>query len=77
MGEKKVKAVGTDALAIDAFTTTDYPAHRTLLSRGILVIENLNNLGSLPPFSYFMALPLKIKGGSGSPIRAVAFKPKA
>ena len=40
------------------------------------IIENLKNLELLPPFVLFVALPLKIKGGSGSPIRAVAYVPR-
>ncbi|MFL5656045.1 MAG: hypothetical protein ACJ8CB_17930 [Ktedonobacteraceae bacterium] len=42
----------------------------------VLIGENFNNLGSLPPFSLLMAFPLKIQDGSGSPIRAVAFIPR-
>lgn len=38
--------------------------------------ENLNNLDKLPPFCLFLALPLKIRGGSGSPVRAVALVPR-
>jgi kynurenine formamidase len=37
-----------------------------------LIIENLCNLEQLPDFFLFLALPLKIRGGSGSPLRAVA-----
>ncbi len=45
----------------------------TLLPEGsVLIMENLANLHLLPPVSFFMALPLKIKNGTGSPIRAVA-----
>jgi kynurenine formamidase len=38
----------------------------------VYIVENLKNLDRLPPFCLFLALPLKIKGGSGSPVRAVA-----
>ncbi|MBU2703384.1 kynurenine formamidase [Sporomusaceae bacterium BoRhaA] len=72
--EKKVKAVGTDAMALDVFTSTDFPAHNILLGSGILIIENLNNLSLLPDFSLLQVFPLKIKDGSGSPIRAIAYK---
>jgi kynurenine formamidase len=74
--EKKVKIVGTDAMAIDAFANSENPAHYTLLGNEVLIVENLANLDQLPPFSYFMAFPLKIKEGSGSPIRAIAYFPK-
>jgi len=74
--DKKVKMVGTDAIAIDVFESKENPAHHTLLGNGVLIMENLNNLDRLPTYSYFMGFPLKIKDGSGSPIRAVAFVSK-
>ncbi|NEU30707.1 cyclase family protein [bacterium LRH843] len=70
---KKVKIVGTDALAIDVFGSTENPAHFELLGNDVLIMENLANLDLLPIESYFFGYPLKIKNGSGSPIRAVAF----
>ena len=42
-----------------------------VLEKQVLIIENLCNLEQLPGFFLFLALPLKIRGGSGSPIRAV------
>ncbi len=46
------------------------------LSRSTNDIENLKNLDRLPPFCYFVTFPLKVKGGSGSPVRAVALGPR-
>jgi arylformamidase len=40
-----------------------------------MVIENLANLDAIPPVTYFMAFPLPIGGGSGSPVRAIALVP--
>jgi kynurenine formamidase len=54
----------------------DIPAHDTLLKNGVLILENLANLNVLSGFFYFAAFPLKIIGGSGSPIRAVALVPR-
>ena len=45
--------------------------------RRILIIEGLCNLAALPAVSYFLALPLRIDGGSGSPLRPVALIPRA
>jgi kynurenine formamidase len=42
----------------------------------VYTVENLKNLDKLPPFCFFMAFPLKVKGGSGSPVRAVALVPR-
>jgi kynurenine formamidase len=48
------------------------PIHPVVLEKQVLIIENLTNLDQLPDFFLFLALPLKIRGGSGSPLRAVA-----
>lgn len=67
-----VRIVATDAMSIDHFSSTAFPAHRKLLAAGVLIGENFANLGRLPPFCHLTTLPLKIEGGSGSPLRAVA-----
>ena len=73
---KGVALVGCDTLAVDAAGSEENPAHHALLGNEVYVVENLKNLGDLPPFCLFLALPLKIKGGSGSPVRAVALVPR-
>ncbi|MEZ2453697.1 cyclase family protein [Raoultella planticola] len=70
--DKGVNAIGTDAMSLDAYTNADYPSHHIVLGAGALIIENLANLDALPHTFLFLALPLRIKGGSASPIRAVA-----
>ena len=72
LGGKKICAAGCDTLAIDAFGSQGNPVHHILLSRGILIIENLRNLSMLPTYTYIISMPLKIKGGSGSPLRLAA-----
>lgn len=69
---KHVKAVGTDTMALDA-DGTDYPCHAILLGNDINILENVNKLGELPPFFAVIGLCNRFKGGSGSPIRLVAF----
>jgi kynurenine formamidase len=69
----KVAALGVDTLSPDppeALRTR--PIHPVVLEKQVLIIENLCNLDQLPDFFLFLALPLKIREGSGSPIRAVA-----
>jgi kynurenine formamidase len=73
---KGVSLVGCDTLAVDATISTENPAHYALLGSEVYIIENLNNLDLLPPFCRFLALPLKIRGGSGSPVRAIALVPR-
>ncbi len=70
---KKAAALGVDTLSPDppeALRTR--PIHPVVLEKQMLIIENLCNLDQLPDFFVFLALPLKIREGSGSPIRAVA-----
>ena len=79
---RNIRAIGSDTAAcgmalIEGKPVFDVPPigcwiHSRLLSRGILLIECLANLEKLPDACYFMAFPLKIMGGSGSPIRPVA-----
>jgi kynurenine formamidase len=73
---KEVRAVGTDALSLDAYNSGNNPVHNILLGNQVLILENLNNLDLLSPYAFVMAFPLKIKDGSGSPLRVVAFIPK-
>lgn len=75
--EKGVKLVGGDIPTIDSDANPEEPAHRVLLPKHILVLENVKNLDKLPPKgSFVMAIPLKIKEGTGSPVRAIAFVPR-
>lgn len=71
----KIRGVGTDCLGLDSWNSSDIPAHDLFLQKNILIYENLNNLSKLINVDQFlfMAFPLKIFMGSGSPIRAIAF----
>lgn len=69
-----LKGVGIDTISVDAVDGLEYPNHRTLLTRNILIIENLTNLAALPSKKFiFSCLPLKIADADGAPVRAVAF----
>jgi len=70
---RKVKAVGLDTASIDYGQSTLYESHRALYERDIPAFENLTNLDQLPARgALVIALPMKIKGGSGAPLRAIA-----
>ena len=70
---RKVKAVGLDTASIDFGQSTLFESHRILYARNIPAFENLTALDQLPARGATVyALPMKIKGGSGSPLRAVA-----
>jgi len=66
-------SVGLDTPNLDQAQAEDYPAHKLLLSKGVPIIENLTNLEMIGASKFmFVGAPLKIRGASGSPIRAIA-----
>jgi len=76
VANRSVKAVGIDTASIDYGQSTLYEAHRTLFERNIPAFENLTALERLPLRGAFVvALPMKIGGGSGAPLRAIAVVP--
>ncbi|WP_282804331.1 cyclase family protein [Clostridium tetani] len=69
----RIKGVGIDSISIDSTDNEDLTNHKILLGKDIVIIENLKNLHKLLNKEFqFSALPLKIKNGDGSPVRAVA-----
>jgi arylformamidase len=69
--EQGVKVVGIDYLSIEQFKKPGAPAHRMLLSNGVIIIEGLN-LSDVEPGMYEMyCLPLRVGGGDGAPARVV------
>ena len=71
--ERKIHAVGLDTASIDYGQSTAFETHVELLTHGVPALENLANLEQLPPTGItVVALPMKIKGGSGGPLRAIA-----
>jgi kynurenine formamidase len=76
VANRPVKAVGIDTASIDYGQSTLYEVHRTLFERNIPAFENLTALERLPLRGAFVvALPMKIGGGSGAPLRALAIVP--
>ncbi|MCL6612938.1 MAG: cyclase family protein [Peptococcaceae bacterium] len=68
-----LKGLGVDAVSVDALENGDFPVHKILLQRGLIIVENLTNLDSLPENGFhFCCFPLKLEGADGSPVRAVA-----
>jgi kynurenine formamidase len=75
--ERKVGAVGIDTASIDAGQSKNFAAHVALMSANVPAFENLSGLDQLPPTGAFVvALPIKIEGGSGGPLRIVARMPE-
>lgn len=75
--ERHISAIGLDTPSIDRGQSRDYQSHRILFAADIPAFENLGTLDALPHIgAYVIALPMKIGGGSGAPLRIVAAIPR-
>jgi kynurenine formamidase len=73
---RRVGAVGVDTPSIDYGQSTTFQVHRRLFASNVPAFENVAHLEELPATGAFVvALPMKIKGGSGGPLRIVALLP--
>lgn len=73
---KKIKILATDLATVD-FQDSSRPAHVKLLKENVLIMENLVNLNRIKQNRFsFIGLPLRLKEGTGSPIRAIALMDK-
>lgn len=71
--ERSIKAIGLDTASIDRGQSTLFESHRTLFEKDVPAFENVANLEQLPVKGFsVIALPMKIKGGSGGPLRIIA-----
>ena len=71
---KKINLVGIDSPSIDLGKNSKFPVHKIFSKKNILIVENLDNLEKIPSQKFLLSIfPLKLKGASGSPIRAVAY----
>jgi kynurenine formamidase len=75
--EREVSVLGVDTASIDYGRSTDFLVHRVAAARNVPGLENLTNLEQLPATgATVIALPMKIEGGSGGPLRAIALVPR-
>ncbi|MGH8193779.1 MAG: cyclase family protein [Woeseiaceae bacterium] len=71
--ERGVRALGVDTASIDYGRSSDFPVHRIAAAKQVSGLENLANLEALPAAGFtVIALPMKIAGGSGGPVRVIA-----
>ncbi|MGH9259282.1 MAG: cyclase family protein, partial [Acidimicrobiales bacterium] len=74
--ERRVSAVGIDTPSIDYGQSATFDSHQILFAADIPAFENVASLERLPATGAFViALPMKIAGGSGGPLRIVALLP--
>jgi arylformamidase len=70
-----VRLVGIDGLSVESGTSSGLPVHRTLLGRGVLIVEGLD-LAAVKAGDYFLlCLPLLTAARDGAPARAVLLAP--
>ncbi|UCF37918.1 MAG: cyclase family protein [Acidobacteriota bacterium] len=71
LGEAGVRLIGTDSASVDIWDSKTLPAHRAFNENSVFLLENLV-LNGVPDGEYeLIVLPLRIRGGDGSPVRAV------
>jgi kynurenine formamidase len=76
IANRSIAAIGIDTASIDYGQSTLFESHRALFAKDIPAFENLTNLDRLPARgAHVIALPMKIAGGSGAPLRAIAIVP--
>lgn len=74
--ERKVAVLGVDTASIDHGPSTDFIVHQIAGKANVAGLENVAQLDQLPPTgAWVVALPVKIAGGSGGPVRIVALLP--
>jgi kynurenine formamidase len=75
--ERGIGAVGIDTPSIDHGQSANFETHVTLMTNNIPAFENVADMSALPPTgATIIALPMKIEGGSGGPLRIVAHLPE-
>jgi kynurenine formamidase len=73
VGNRKISAVAIDTASIDFGQSKLFETHQALYKEGIFAIENVAHMEELPAHGFdIIALPMKIQGGSGAPVRIIA-----
>jgi len=76
--DRGIAAIGVDVPSIDYGPSKDFMVHRIVSARNVPGFENLMGLDRLPAKgAVVVALPMKIEGGSGGPLRAIALVPRS
>jgi len=68
-----LKGVCMDMISIDPADTVTFANHHIAFAKGLFIVENLRGLDLIGSDTFDLTcLPLNIKGGDGSPVRAFA-----
>lgn len=74
--DRKISGIGIDTASIDPGQSREFPVHQILGEANRFALENVAHLELLPPRgARITALPMKIKGGTGAPVRIIAILP--
>jgi kynurenine formamidase len=74
--QRKIDGIGIDTASLDHGPSQDFIAHQILNGANIYGLENIAKLDQLPARgATLIALPMKIKGGTGGPVRIIAILP--
>jgi kynurenine formamidase len=74
--QREILGIGIDTASIDPGQSRDFPVHQILGHANRYALENVAHLDRLPPRgARLMALPMKIQGGTGGPVRIIAILP--
>jgi len=77
VAERHVRLIGVDTASVDHGPSQDFPVHRLVAAANASGLENLTNLDQLPATgAIVIALPMKIREGSGGPARVIALVPR-
>lgn len=75
--ERRVAVLGVDTASLDHGPSSDFPVHRVAAVANVPGLENVADLHELPATgAWVMALPMKISGGTGGPVRIAALVPR-
>jgi kynurenine formamidase len=75
---RKIKAIGIDTASVDYGQSKDFKTHQIMYAENIVGFENIANIEKLPvKGAFIIALPMKIKNGTGGPLRIIAWLPSA
>lgn len=71
---RRIRGIGVDTPSIDYGKSVSFPVHEVISKAGLYGIENVNMCNKNLPAKGFdlIALPMKIGGGTGAPVRVVA-----
>ena len=75
--DRGIALLGIDTASVDYGQSTDFIVHQIGAAAGVPNLENVADLSELPPTGFLLAaLPMKIEGGTGAPVRVVALVPR-